>query len=800
MKKLADPHLKAVYARAHWKERHRSGLVARAVGILGRLAAGIWATLGSARRRWSGSGKAAKEGGRGKGGVAKASSRGEDEAKRPTTASGSTGGRETPPRGKKPPGAAPPAAPERDKSTLRGPACGEPAPPTAATGVRTLAEASAVIVEEEMLSEEGRRTLLRLRKKLREVLQIGDKVAAGEPVETNQRIKAEAWPQLLDELRRFGTLTTDVQEGIDDFVEVAPGARPGGLRTDASRPAQAGRGATWAFRLRRAMVPVRGAPAPAPPPTPGAEKHKRPKRRGGQAKKVNSSDDDQGWVEVGRTKKKLAIPEEEKVARHAALAQRQAQRVQSESSVPHTRTKESLNSFRLLDEAEISVGEDLISKVVADARAGLLKKKSVDLTPMRNKYFFGFAYTYGAQKEHPGAHGVEAVWPPDEVEPIPSWIRELLIVPLEKRGVVPKGWINSATINDYAAGGCIVSHIDPQHLFDRPIIGVNFFSECNLVFGTTFKFPKDAADIECSTPVYVHPCQRGFATIMKGYSANDITHAIRPCDLPSRRASIILRRVLPTAPVLLRGTCVPLRDLPKALSDASLDSGPLQGRSSASSKTAAAPPAASTRGLPTRRLRNSERRYKSGVIYNIMSESFLTQADLQNMFQKICKDSSLRWFAGRHILDFKVVGLPQVDLPRSYSFLAPLVEVLASMASQSMHTGEELAIIQLIVNYYGDGGSEVASHRHKCRQICASLGDRREVTVEEETLVMGNGDALPLSGEVHAVPPARCKSGPRASVCLFYGSRREYAAQGISVNARKGKFGDDAWWTHPADG
>merc|ERR1719379_2210933 len=146
--------------------------------------------------------------------------------------------------------------------------------------------------------------------------------------------------------------------------------------------------------------------------------------------------------------------------------------------------------------------EALIDQVVVDAQRGLFKRKTVDLTPMRNKYFFGFGYTYGAQKEHAGARGLEAVWPPEDVDPIPTWIRELLILPLERRGFIRKGWCNSATINDYSPGGCIVSHIDPPHLFDRPIVGINFFSDCNLVFGTTFRFPKDAADISCSTPVY----------------------------------------------------------------------------------------------------------------------------------------------------------------------------------------------------------------------------------------------------------------------------------------------------------
>lgn len=36
--------------------------------------------------------------------------------------------------------------------------------------------------------------------------------------------------------------------------------------------------------------------------------------------------------------------------------------------------------------------------------------------------------------------------------------------------MLPKDWITSAVINDYLPGGCIVSHIDPIHIFDRPIV------------------------------------------------------------------------------------------------------------------------------------------------------------------------------------------------------------------------------------------------------------------------------------------------------------------------------------------
>merc|ERR1719253_1873280 len=220
-----------------------------------------------------------------------------------------------------------------------------------------------------------------------------------------------------------------------------------------------------------------------------------------------------------------------------------------------------MQSMPLFSPDECQELERLIDQVVVDAERGLFKEHTVDLTPMRNKYFFGFAYTYGAQKEHPGARGIEAVWPPEDTSPIPAWISDMIIPRLEARRIVPKGWINSATINDYAPGGCIVSHIDPPHLFDRPIVSLSMFSDCNLVFGTSFRFPKEATqDIETSTPVLVHQCLRGHATVLKGYSANKITHAIRPCDLPSRRASIILRRVLPAAPVLVDGKTTPLSE------------------------------------------------------------------------------------------------------------------------------------------------------------------------------------------------------------------------------------------------
>eukprot|EP00931_Biecheleriopsis_adriatica_P086602 TRINITY_DN61233_c0_g1_i1.p1 TRINITY_DN61233_c0_g1~~TRINITY_DN61233_c0_g1_i1.p1 ORF type:complete len:739 (+),score=156.26 TRINITY_DN61233_c0_g1_i1:57-2273(+) len=622
---------------------------------------------------------------------------------------------------------------------------------------------------------EQRRTLLKLRRKLREIAKIESLLEGGVPVEENQLRKVDTKQELVADVKTLLMLAGAYQVPDDNgFLLVGPSTVQNRLRSEVAAPQEP------------AVSHAVGAES--------AEQQRRSRPKGSRKKAAQKSDDDsKDWVQVTAAKqKKTALTEDEKVARDAALEKRESQRVQSTQSVEYERTRESLKSFQLLDESTCTQVEELIDQVVVDAEKGLLKEKSVDLTAMRNKYFFGFAYTYGAQREHPGAKGIEAVWPPSETEPVPQWIKEMLIVPLEKRGIVPKGWINSATINDYAAGGCIVSHIDPPHLFDRPIIGVNFFSDCNLVFGTSFSFPKEAvAGISCSTPIYVHACQRGHVNILKGYSANSITHAIRPCDLPTRRASIILRRVLQTAPVLLQslGTTVAVKDLP-----------PEYCRNETKSQSSNVSKPSALRKDQQGELRHSKH-FETGVLYNVLKESTLTSSLLQDVLTKILKrstGSAFRHFAGRGILDFKLAGTGTVELGMPFQDLNPLLAVMAAMAKQSLGRGEELALLQIVINCFRDGDCEVKPHRHRCRQICVSLGATREVEVDGRRLTMGSGDALLLDGELHSVPPAS-KAGQRISICLFYGSLLEYRAQAISVNAGERGFGGSIWWTHPDD-
>lgn len=189
--------------------------------------------------------------------------------------------------------------------------------------------------------------------------------------------------------------------------------------------------------------------------------------------------------------------------------------------------------------------EGKIDEVVAAAEAGRYREHTVDRAPLRNKYFFGEGYTYGAQLEKRGP-GQERLYRRGEVDDIPAWVDELVIGRLVADGVIPEGFVNSAVINDYQPGGCIVSHVDPPHIFARPIVSVSFFSDSALSFGCRFQFKP----IRVSEPVLVLPVWRGSVTVLSGYAADDITHCIRPQDIKARRAVIILRKTRADAPRL----------------------------------------------------------------------------------------------------------------------------------------------------------------------------------------------------------------------------------------------------------
>ncbi|XP_010123490.1 PREDICTED: RNA demethylase ALKBH5-like, partial [Chlamydotis macqueenii] len=153
------------------------------------------------------------------------------------------------------------------------------------------------------------------------------------------------------------------------------------------------------------------------------------------------------------------------------------------------KVKSGIRQLRLFSAEECAKIEARIEDVVSRAEKGLYKEHTVDRAPLRNKYFFGEGYTYGSQLQRRGP-GQERLYPRGEEDAI--------------------GFVNSAVINDYQPGGCIVSHVDPIHIFERPIVSVSFFSDSALCFGCKFQFKP----IRVSEPVLFLPVKRGSVTVL----------------------------------------------------------------------------------------------------------------------------------------------------------------------------------------------------------------------------------------------------------------------------------------------
>lgn len=218
---------------------------------------------------------------------------------------------------------------------------------------------------------------------------------------------------------------------------------------------------------------------------------------------------------------------------------------EEQREVEARKVKSGITQVSIFSPEECSVIESKIDEVVSKGEKGLYREHTVDRAPLRNKYFFGEGYTYGSQLEKRGP-GQERLYSKGEVDEIPNWVHELVIKKLVASGVVPEDFVNSAVINDYQPGGCIVSHVDPIHIFERPIVSVSFFSDSALCFGCKFQFKP----IRVSEPVLFLPVRRGSVTVLNGYAADEITHCIRPQDIKQRRAVIILRKTRPDAPRL----------------------------------------------------------------------------------------------------------------------------------------------------------------------------------------------------------------------------------------------------------
>ncbi|XP_066929908.1 RNA demethylase ALKBH5-like [Clytia hemisphaerica] len=286
-----------------------------------------------------------------------------------------------------------------------------------------------------------------------------------------------------------------------------------------------------------------------------SEKKKKDKRKKSSRlsrKKESPDDEERRLIEPPSPEEKLRSRQKSEISRDSVRKRRssieygkengQEQEDEEESELQkiHKGIKQIRNFF---DDSMCHKIEKKIDQIAEKALCGLYKQKTYDRAPLRNKYFFGEGYTYGKQMEHKGP-GQERLHVKGDVDEIPKWIQKHIVQKVYEEKLVPDGWINSAVVNEYFPGGCIVSHIDPIHIFDRPIISISFNSKSYLSFGVKFSFNP----IRTSEPTLALPLDRGTLTMISGYAADNVTHCIRPQDVVERRCVIILRRVFPDAP------------------------------------------------------------------------------------------------------------------------------------------------------------------------------------------------------------------------------------------------------------
>lgn len=191
--------------------------------------------------------------------------------------------------------------------------------------------------------------------------------------------------------------------------------------------------------------------------------------------------------------------------------------------------------------------------VVALGNTGSLKPSTMNYTPAlkRSKFFFGFAYVdyqYGGKPELV-----------DDVDPIPSWVRELE-QRLVERNIMPPDFVEQTVVNMYHEAGSglgvhqgkfhsrIHDHndylfIDSRDLFERPIYSLRLFSDSVLSFGC-----KGLGMVLRKQAV---PLYRGAITIMEHYAANKTKHCVRPADIHRKSSSVLMRKIQPKAKQIL---------------------------------------------------------------------------------------------------------------------------------------------------------------------------------------------------------------------------------------------------------
>lgn len=164
----------------------------------------------------------------------------------------------------------------------------------------------------------------------------------------------------------------------------------------------------------------------------------------------------------------------------------------------------------------------------------------------RYKMFYGFRYEYNKHvpKNHVSARGewAERKIPKlfQDVPPMPPWIQALATRAREVGAVPSDDFVDMSVVNVYYRAGAKLSvHVDPSVLFKRPIISVRCFGAGTLSFCAKGQFEGHRLH-KVDQP-------RGAITVMEGYAANTVTHAVLCTDVKEKGCSVMLRGCVETA-------------------------------------------------------------------------------------------------------------------------------------------------------------------------------------------------------------------------------------------------------------
>lgn len=167
----------------------------------------------------------------------------------------------------------------------------------------------------------------------------------------------------------------------------------------------------------------------------------------------------------------------------------------------------------------------------------------------RLKVFYGFRYEYN--KYHPKCSpcvshlsqtSKDAETPKlfADAPQIPPWLMKVCKRAVNVDAIPDLDFVDIVVVNMYAEPGQgLAVHIDPSSLFKRPIVSARFFGEGILSFNVKAQYVGHRTQ-SVSIP-------RGALTVMEGYAADCITHAVRGADVTEKSCSIIMRGCVPAA-------------------------------------------------------------------------------------------------------------------------------------------------------------------------------------------------------------------------------------------------------------